>query len=66
MEKNSYDFLEALGQRESSGNYKAKNSAGYIGKYQMGEMTMEFMSANICVNFKIMMCLTLLIILMTL
>ena len=40
MEKNSYDFLEALGQRESSGNYKAKNKLGYIGKYQMGETAM--------------------------
>ena len=40
MQKNSYDFLQDLRQRESSGDYKAKNSAGYIGKYQMGEMAM--------------------------
>ncbi|NWE92847.1 type I secretion C-terminal target domain-containing protein [Pseudomonas reactans] len=31
------EFYESLGQRESSGNYTAENSAGYKGKYQMGE-----------------------------
>ena len=31
------EFLEDLGRRESSGNYKARNQLGYIGKYQMGE-----------------------------
>jgi hypothetical protein len=31
------DFLDALGQRESSGNYAAENVFHYIGKYQMGE-----------------------------
>ena len=31
------DFLNALGQRESSGNYQAVNSVGYLGKYQVGE-----------------------------
>lgn len=30
------EFLEDLGARESSGNYSAVNSAGYLGKYQMG------------------------------
>ena len=34
---NSNDFFEQLGFRESSGNYKAINSIGYLGKYQMGE-----------------------------
>ena len=31
------EFLDALGQRESGGNYKAFNKYGYAGKYQMGE-----------------------------
>lgn len=31
------DWLEAIGQRESSGNYSAVNSYNYLGKYQMGE-----------------------------
>lgn len=31
------DFLDALGQRESGGNYRAVNQFGYLGKYQMGE-----------------------------
>lgn len=31
------DLLEALGFRESSGNYSAVNNYGYLGKYQMGE-----------------------------
>ena len=35
------NFLEALGNRESSGNYKSVNSAGYLGKYQMGEAALK-------------------------
>ena len=35
--KTTQDFLEALGKRESGGNYKAFNKYGYAGKYQMGE-----------------------------
>lgn len=32
------DFFEALGQKESSGNYASINKKhGYLGKYQMGE-----------------------------
>ena len=34
---NSKEFFEGIGQRESSGNYKARNKSGYLGKYQMGE-----------------------------
>lgn len=30
------EFLEKLGMRESSNNYKAKNKLGYLGKYQFG------------------------------
>lgn len=31
------EFLYELAQKESGGNYKAKNWANYLGKYQMGE-----------------------------
>lgn len=30
------NFLEALGARESGGDYRAVNSFGFLGKYQMG------------------------------
>jgi hypothetical protein len=40
MSRGSYDdFIEALGQRESSGNYQAENQFHYLGKYQMGELS---------------------------
>lgn len=32
-----YDFLQALGKKESSGDYGEINSLNYLGKYQMGE-----------------------------
>ncbi len=35
--KTLQQFLNALGARESGGNYKAFNRYGYAGKYQMGE-----------------------------
>ena len=35
--KTTQDFFDALGKRESGGNYKAFNKYGYAGKYQMGE-----------------------------
>ncbi len=31
------DFLDALGHRESGGDYRAVNQFDYLGKYQMGE-----------------------------
>ena len=34
-------FLEDLGKRESSGNYKAVNQYGYLGKYQFGRRTLN-------------------------
>ena len=34
-------FLEDLGMRESSGNYKAVNQFGYLGKYQFGRKTLN-------------------------
>lgn len=37
----SYDaFLDALGERESSGNYGAVNTLGFLGKYQFGELAL--------------------------
>lgn len=34
-------FLEDIGMRESSGNYKAVNQFGYLGKYQFGRRTLN-------------------------
>jgi hypothetical protein len=39
--KNHDKFLEDLGFRESSGNYKAVNKFGYLGKYQFGRKTLD-------------------------
>ena len=39
--KNHDKFLEDLGFRESSGNYKAVNQFGYLGKYQFGRSTLN-------------------------
>ena len=39
--KNHTKFLEDLGMRESSGNYKAVNQFGYLGKYQFGRRTLD-------------------------
>ena len=39
--KNHSKFLEDLGMRESSGNYKAVNQYGYLGKYQFGRNTLN-------------------------
>jgi len=39
--KNHSKFLEDLGMRESSGNYKAVNQYGYLGKYQFGRRTLN-------------------------
>ncbi|KKR02934.1 MAG: hypothetical protein UT30_C0044G0005 [Candidatus Uhrbacteria bacterium GW2011_GWF2_39_13] len=39
---NTYqDFKEALGQRESGGNYYAENQLHFIGKYQWGEASLH-------------------------
>ena len=38
--KTLQDFLDALGKRESGGNYQAFNKYGYAGKYQMGEVAL--------------------------
>ncbi|MFT3950864.1 MAG: RHS repeat-associated core domain-containing protein [Oscillospiraceae bacterium] len=34
-------FLNALSISESSGNYKAKNEYGYLGRYQMGNLSLQ-------------------------
>ena len=39
--RNHNQFLEDLGMRESSGNYKAVNQYGYLGKYQFGRRTLN-------------------------
>lgn len=39
--KNHIAFLDAVGMRESSGNYKAVNQFGYLGKYQFGRQTLN-------------------------
>ena len=39
--KNHDMFLNDLGFRESSGNYKAVNKYGYLGKYQFGRKTLN-------------------------
>ena len=39
--RNHYAFLDAIGHRESSGNYKVVNRYGYLGKYQFGRTTLD-------------------------
>jgi hypothetical protein len=39
--RNHTAFLDAVGFRESSGNYKAVNQFGYLGKYQFGRKTLD-------------------------
>lgn len=34
-------FMDALAERESSGNYKKINKFGYLGRYQFGEVALE-------------------------
>lgn len=41
MSRTYDDFLNDLGNRESSGNYKAENTIGFIGKYQWGEAMLQ-------------------------
>ena len=39
--KNYSSFLDAVGYRESTNNYKAVNQFGYLGKYQFGRKTLN-------------------------
>ena len=45
--KNHDAFLEAIGQKESSNNYKAVNKLGYMGKYQFGASTLKTLNINV-------------------
>lgn len=48
--KTRHSFLEALGMRESSNNYKAINKYGYLGKYQFGKKTLKGLGYKISTN----------------
>ena len=48
--KNHSRFLKDLGMRESSGNYKAVNRFGYLGKYQFGRKTLNALGYNKITN----------------
>jgi len=39
--KNHSSFLDAIGHRESTNNYRAVNQFGYLGKYQFGRKTLN-------------------------
>ena len=39
--KNYSSFLDAVGHRESTNNYKAVNQFGYLGKFQFGRKTLN-------------------------
>ncbi|MDB4343807.1 peptidoglycan-binding protein LysM [Schleiferiaceae bacterium] len=39
--RNHNEFLDEVGFRESSNNYKAVNQFGYLGKYQFGRKTLN-------------------------
>ena len=40
-------FLEAMGKRESSNNYRAVNRFGYMGKYQFGKSTLKTLKIKV-------------------
>lgn len=47
--KSYIDFRNAVGDRESTDNYQAINSSGFMGRYQMGNMALreiEFLDEN--------------------
>tara|TARA_R100001079_G_C4436216_1_gene146549 strand:+ start:345 stop:938 length:594 start_codon:yes stop_codon:yes gene_type:complete len=45
--KNHNAFLEAMGKRESSNNYRAVNRFGYMGKYQFGKSTLKTLKIKV-------------------
>ena len=45
--KNHDAFLEAMGKRESSNNYRAVNRFGYMGKYQFGKSTLKTLKIKV-------------------
>lgn len=45
--KNDYNaFKEALGFRESQGDYSSVNTLGYLGKYQFGKSTLDLLGVK--------------------
>ena len=50
--KNHSSFLNAVGHRESTNNYKAVNQFGYLGKYQFGKGTLKMYGVTNLVNYK--------------
>jgi len=49
--KSYLGFCEDLGFSESSGNYRAINRLGYVGKYQFGLSTLKWVGINNKLNF---------------
>lgn len=45
--KSHFDFLNALGHKESGNNYKVVNRFGYLGRYQFGKSTLKGLGYNI-------------------
>ena len=50
--KNHSTFLDAIGFRESSNNYKAVNQFGYLGKYQFGRKTLNAIGFDSISNYE--------------
>jgi hypothetical protein len=47
MKGDLYDFLVALGKRESGNDYKIKNEWGFMGRWQFGEMRLYDLGISI-------------------
>ena len=50
--KNHNKFLDDIGFRESSNNYKAVNQFGYLGKYQFGRNTLNAIGFDSISNYE--------------
>jgi hypothetical protein len=50
--KNHDKFLDDIGFRESSNNYKAVNQFGYLGKYQFGRKTLNAIGLKDISNYE--------------
>src|SRR5690554_6485251 len=46
LDKNYFGFREALGFKESGGDYFVVNIYGYLGKYQFGKSTLELLGVT--------------------
>ncbi len=49
--RNHDKFLDDIGFRESSNNYKAVNQFGYLGKYQFGRKTLNAIGFDLISNY---------------